>query len=105
MSTRTRSWACARTPQVVQPMTSVVVSTVITTSAGLSSTASTRKPSNPNSASARPLASFIVRGSSSLGRLANLNDGGTLTALVDLSLRHAPQFNARSHYDCRRAYG
>lgn len=62
MSTRRRSWASARTPQVAQPATSAVVSTVTVISAGNRSTLSTRKPSSPSMASAWPIASSIVRG-------------------------------------------
>ena len=44
MSTRSRSLARARTPQLGQPTTSALVSTLMTTSSGISLTASTRKP-------------------------------------------------------------
>lgn len=57
MSTAMRPCASARTPQLGQPTTTAVVSIWITTSAAVSVTASTRNPSSPNSASARPVPS------------------------------------------------
>jgi len=58
----TRSCASARTPQPAQPTTTAVDSIVITSSHGSSRTASTTNPSRPNMASARPVASLVIRG-------------------------------------------
>jgi Transposase len=61
-STGIRSCGSARAPQLRQCVRTAVVSTVITTSQSASTTSRTRNPGSPNSASTRPIPSFIVRG-------------------------------------------
>src|ERR1019366_7960741 len=97
MSTRTRSWHSASTPQLQHPVTEAVVSTAITTSSSPSVTLSTVKPASPSIASARPVPSLMSEVPSSKLSRTTATMSGPLAALVDGRLLHDPQFNAKSH--------
>ena len=96
MSTRLRSLASARTPQHWHPTTSAVVSTVMHTSSGFSRTSSTRKPSSPTSASARPVASSIVRGLLRCRLRTTATIAGPLAAFADTPPRATPYSDRRA---------
>lgn len=75
--TSIRSWATARVPHTTQPTTVVAVSTVTTSSPGISSTPRTPTPVSPNKASATPVPSPIAAVSSSSLPSDSRNDDGT----------------------------
>ena len=77
ISTRIRSLASARTPQLGHPTKSAVVSTVTITSEGVSSTASTAKPVESQQRLSQASSVIHRQGSSSLESSRNLNDVGT----------------------------
>src|SRR5690606_15758510 len=74
-STGRRSWDSARMPHLEHPTTVAVVSTVTVSSSAVSATSRTRKPSRPNSFSASPLPSTIVRGLRCRSRRTSHDDG------------------------------
>jgi hypothetical protein len=100
MAVGRRSCATARVPQPAHASTSMIVSTSTTSSHGVSTTSSTRKPGSPRSASARPVPSFTQGPFSSSQPSAAVTMAGPLPHVVDprspTSDRRPPYSNAKS---------